>query len=33
MHIVDLSINRPVAVAMGAAALVLFGVLAYRSLP
>ena len=33
MHIVDLSIKRPVTILMGALALVLFGLLAYFSLP
>jgi HAE1 family hydrophobic/amphiphilic exporter-1 len=33
MHIVDLSIKRPVTVLMGSLALILFGLLAYFSLP
>ena len=33
MHIVDLSIKRPVAVTMGCAALFIFGLLAYFTLP
>ena len=33
MHIVDLSIKRPVAVTMGCLALVIFGALAYFALP
>ncbi|GHT77362.1 multidrug ABC transporter [Spirochaetia bacterium] len=33
MHIVDLSIKRPVTVLMGSLALVMFGLLAYVSLP
>ena len=33
MHIVDLSIKRPVTIFMGCLALVLFGLLAYFRLP
>ena len=33
MHIVDLSIKKPVAVTMGCLALVIFGLLAYFTLP
>ncbi len=33
MHIVDIAIKRPVTIAMAALALVLFGILAYTSLP
>ena len=33
MHIVDIAIKRPVTVLMGALAIVLFGILAYFSLP
>jgi HAE1 family hydrophobic/amphiphilic exporter-1 len=33
MHIVDLSIKRPVTVLMGSLALVMFGIIAYFSLP
>jgi HAE1 family hydrophobic/amphiphilic exporter-1 len=33
MHIIDLSIKRPVTILMGTLALVMFGILAYTSLP